>query len=377
MESDEARHSLLSFWLVLKSSRKWILACTLTAAAGAGLISSLQPRIFGAKTLLLVSESRITEPDTKVSNFVYYELLKTYETLVANDFLIQKIMENFGLQKAPHQLSVETLKRMLQVSLVKNTRLLEVSVEFPDARMAADIANFFARQAVDLNEEMNAKDRQKVIMFFQKEMAQIQQNLESSNNRLAEFNRTSGIEKIEESVRSLSGQVSQDQTRLSRLKVELSGRLARGAVRLAETDPEVLALKAEVQTLQQVLLAHTRELDEVIQKKTAKEGILSQLSAENNLASENYSALGKRLQEASLRISARTIELQQVAPALPPERPLRPRTPFNILLGAAFGFLASVLLSLLIQNFSSPKRREQERQGEEKLREIKLGSKGY
>ena len=166
MESDEARHSLLSFWLVLKSSRKWILACTLTAAAGAGLISSLQPRIFGAKTLLLVSESRITEPDTKVSNFVYYELLKTYETLVANDFLIQKIMENFGLQKAPHQLSVETLKRMLQVSLVKNTRLLEVSVEFPDARMAADIANFFARQAVDLNEEMNAKDRQKVERLF-------------------------------------------------------------------------------------------------------------------------------------------------------------------------------------------------------------------
>ena len=101
----------------------------------------------------------------------------------------------------------------------------------------------------------------------------------------------------------------------------MSGRLAKRAVRMAETDPEVLALKAEVETSQQVLLAHTRELDRLIQKKTAKEGILSQLSAENNLASENYSALGKRLQEASLRVSARTIELQQVAPALPPERP--------------------------------------------------------
>lgn len=377
MISADEKYSVGSHWVALKSSRKWILACTLAAAAGAGFLSSLQPRIFGAKTLLLVSESKIAEPDAKFPNFVYYELLKTYETFVFNDSLLQKTIENFGLQKAPYRLNVETLRPMLQVSLLKNTRLLEISVEFPDSRLAADIANFFARQAVNLNEEMNARDRQRAVLFLRREMEQARHNLESSNNRLTEFNKTSGIEKKRELIRSLSGQVSEDETKLSRLKVELTERLAKHPGQKAEADAEVPALKAKVEISQKDVLRNTRKLDRLMQENAAKEGILSQLSAENNLASENYSAVGKKLQGASSRVNARTIDLQQVSPALPPERPAKPRTPLNILLGAVFGFLASTLLSLLVQNFSSPKRTTEEGHGEEKLREIKRGSKGY
>jgi uncharacterized protein involved in exopolysaccharide biosynthesis len=372
----DEKYSVGSHWLALKSSRKWILACALTAALGAGVFSSLQPKIFGAKTLLLVSESKITEPDAKFPNFVYYELLKTYETLIFNDSLIQKTIENFGLQKAPYKLNVETLRPMLKVSLLKNTRLLEMRVEFPDARLAADIANFFARQAVNLNEEMNATDRQRAVLFFQREMEQGRHNLESANNRLTEFNKTSGIEKRRESIRSLSGQVSEEEASLSRLKVELSEHLAKRPRQTTEADVEVLALKNEVAIAQKALLETTRRLDRLTQENAAKEGTLNQLSTENNLAGENYSALGKKLQEASSRVSARTIDLQQASPALPSERPIKPRTPLNILLGAAFGFLASTLLSLLIQNLSSPRGKTEECRGEEKLREIKRGSKG-
>src|SRR3989442_70941 len=105
MPVDES-YSVGSHWLALKSSRKWILACTLIAAVGAGVFSSLQPKIFRAKTLLLDSES------------------------------------------ARH-------------------------------------------------------------------------HLQSANNHPREFNRTSGIEKRRKLIRSLSEQISQDETRLSHLKVEL------------------------------------------------------------------------------------------------------------------------------------------------------------
>jgi uncharacterized protein involved in exopolysaccharide biosynthesis len=376
MPVDE-QYSVGSHWLALKKSRKWILACTLTAALGAGLLSSLQPRIFGAKTFLLVSTSKTTEADEKLSNFIYYELLKTYETLIFNDSIIQKIIENFGLQKPPYKLSAETLRPKLDVSLLKNTRLLEIRVEFPDARLAAEIANFFARQAVNLNEEMNTRDRERAVLFFQKEMEQARQQLVSANNRLAEFSGASGIEKRRERIRSLLEQVSQDETRLSRLKVELSERLAKPARQTAEADAEALALKNEVELSQKDLLETTRKLDRLTQENAAKEGILDQLSTENSLARENYSAVGKKLQEASSRVSARTTDLQQASPALPSERSIKPRTPLNILLGAVFGLLASMLLSLVIQNHASPKRKTEERHGEERLRDIKRGSKGY
>jgi len=114
-----------------------------------------------------------------------------------------------------------------------------------------------------------------------------------------------------------------------------------------------------------------------MQEKVAKEGTLNQLTAENKLAGDNYAMLGRRVQEASLMVSARAVDLRQVSPALTPQRPIRPRTPLNILLGATFGFLASTLLTLLIQNFSSPRKTMEERHDEEKLREIRRGSTGY
>src|SRR5262249_51191631 len=161
-------------------------------------------------TLLLVSESKITEPDTKISNFVYYELLRTYETFIFNDSLIKKTIEHFGLEKAPYSLTVERFRRnrMLQVSLQKNTRLLEVSVEFPNARLAADIANFFAAQAVDLNETMNAKDRERATRFFRGEMERALQDLESSNTGLTQFKTASGVEEAPELVQRQMEQLS-------------------------------------------------------------------------------------------------------------------------------------------------------------------------
>src|SRR5215831_5544286 len=179
----DQEYSVKGQWMVLRSRLHLILLGTLTAALGALLISLMLPKVFSAQVLLLVSESRIAEPDTKISNFVYYELLRTYETFIYNDFLIQKVIENFGLQKPPYHLNVDQFKRrgILQVALQKNTRLLEVTVEFPDARLAADIATFFGASAVTFNEDMNARDNQRALVFFREEAARAFQELESAN----------------------------------------------------------------------------------------------------------------------------------------------------------------------------------------------------
>jgi len=373
----DPEYSVKTQWLAFKGGWKWVLTCALATAVGAGLLSSFQPRIFGAKTLLLVSQSKIAEADSKFSNYVYYELLKTYETLLLNDSLIQKTIEHFGLQRAPYKLNVDTMRPMLRVSLLKSTWLLEINVEFPDRHLAAEIANFFAKEAVNLNEEMNARDRRKAVLFFQREMEEARHNLESSNNRLAEFNKSAGIEKTRELIRGLSKQPSENESKLSRSKVELSEHQARRPVQVAEGNAQGVTRKAEIETSQNARPGNTRNLDRRIEENTAKEGLLSQLSAENSLATENYLAAGRKLREASLSASSKTVDLQQLSPALPSERPIRPRIPLNILLGALFGFLASALLTLLIQNLASPRKKKEEHQVEEKLRDIRRSSKGY
>jgi uncharacterized protein involved in exopolysaccharide biosynthesis len=419
MSSNE-EYSLWKHWVVLKANRKWILTCTLVAGLSAGLISFLQPRIFGAKTLILVSESRIGNADAKVSSLMFYELLRTYKTLLFNDSVIEKTIEKFKLKEPPYDLSVERFRRdgLLQVSLQKNTPLLEVNVEFPDARLAADMANFLATQAISLSEEISAADHERAVLVAQTEMKRALQDLETSNKRLAEFNKMSRIETTREWVRNLIERIAEEETNLTALKIKLavcqserqalSDRLKiqpfksepndannsdqssqsaspqkEEASRLPqhlqdpmlETSSQVVSLTAEIGAIQAVLRENTRKLDQLIQDKAVNEGVLGQLSLENELCTENYVALSKKFREASMSVAHRTVDLRQISPALPSVRPIKPRIPLNILLGAAFGFLASTFAIFLLQAVLVRKKMKEDHHNAEQLRKVQWSSK--
>jgi len=196
------------------------VACAFSAAA----FSLLQPKIYSATTFLLVSESKITDSDSRNPNYVFYELLRSYETFINNDYLIQKTLERFGLQKSPYSLSVDKFKRqhILQVELSKNTRLLEVDVEFPNAQLAADIANFFAENAVAFNEEMNARDTQRMRFFLKQQLDQASQELDTSRKNLLEFSKNSRLEELRESVWNLLEEKSLNESELAKLNVSLA-----------------------------------------------------------------------------------------------------------------------------------------------------------
>src|SRR5512132_2455484 len=133
MELEDKRLFAAQRWSPLRKRFRLIVLCTLTAALGAGLLSFWQAKLYRATTYLLLAESKLADLDSKATNFVYYELLRTYETLINNDYLVSKTIQQFELQKAPYELSVDSFRRrgVLRVELSKNTRLFEVTVEFP------------------------------------------------------------------------------------------------------------------------------------------------------------------------------------------------------------------------------------------------------
>ena len=169
MEPEDKRVFLGKRWLPLRKRFRLIVLCTLAAAAGAGLLSFWQPRLYRATTHLLLAESKLADIDSKTTSFVYYEVLRSYETLINNDYLVSKTIQKLDLQKAPYELSVDSFRRrgILRVELSKNTRLLEVNVEFPNPQLAAEICNYFVNQAVAFNEELNSRDAEKARLFFQ------------------------------------------------------------------------------------------------------------------------------------------------------------------------------------------------------------------
>src|SRR5207342_178962 len=79
---------------------------------------------------------------------IYLESLKTYEQFADSDSLFQKAALQFGLQARP----IEALKRrVLQVQLVRNTRILQISVTLPDAKKAQALAQYLAEATVETN----------------------------------------------------------------------------------------------------------------------------------------------------------------------------------------------------------------------------------
>jgi succinoglycan biosynthesis transport protein ExoP len=440
MPSDSQPFSFWKQWLILRQRQKLIILGTLLCGITAGIVSWLQPKIFNATTHLLVSESKISESSSHIPNFVYYELLRSYETFINNDYLMQKTVEHFQLHKPPYELTADKFRRrrFLQVKLSKNTRLLEVNVEFPDAKLAADIANYFAENALTFNEEMNARDTRRTREFLKQQLDQARQAQETAGQMLLDFSKSSGIEDLRESVWNLLEEKSQNESRLMQLNTDLSRIAARGEGlakelkqqepkielkrsladnpvfreslaagtpdkippaatalmkeesvnpvyqqiqgRLVETEVEALGLKAGIHSLQKASEEARQKLNLLLREKALKESTLERLTQEYQLARDAYATLNKRYQDASVNVSARSTDLKVIAPAIIPERPVKPRIPLNVLLASALGMVVSSLLALWLHQLELSKAQmqlEPESSSEEKIKEIKRSAKGF
>ncbi len=373
-----------------------IVLCSVAAALGAGILSFWQPKLYRATTHLLLAESKLADLDSKATNFVYYELLRSYETLINNDYLVSRTIQKFELQKAPYKLSVDSFRRrgILKVELSKSTRLLEVTVEFPNAQLAAEICNYFVQQAVVFNEELNSRDAEKARLFVKEQLDRAGQSMEVARSRLLEFSQSSTIEGLQESVRSLLAEKSENETELASLHLELTRNTAKREslaasserssdpdssvqYRIVEMQSEAAGIKASMEALRKVLETNKQTLARLEKEKALKESTQQQLLDEYDLARESYATLSKKYQDASINVGARSTDLKMITPAVVPERPFKPRIVLNIVLAAGFGLLLSVGLSLLLHNLETPKVvREVEFPVEEKIVEVRRQGKG-
>ncbi|PYV40801.1 MAG: hypothetical protein DMG06_19150 [Acidobacteria bacterium] len=432
MDFVEREYTFWDQWTIFRKRKNLILLSAATAAVGAFVLSFLLPKTFSATATLFIPEPRMADTDNRMLDFIYYDLLRSWQTSVNNNYLIQKTIENFGLQNAPYGLSVDKFKRqqVLQVELLKSTRLLKVNGEFPDARLAADIANFFAASIISLSEEVAAKDTQATRLLIKDQLDRAAQESESSLQSLMQFHKTSRLEELRETVRNLLEEKSKNEAELSRLDIALVRNTAKREWLLAqlkeqspeiqlkrspdvnsaylgsdkaklspntpikeesmdllhqhiraqilEANSEIVAINAGMQMLRKKLGVDKQKLALRLQEKITKENTFEQLSLVSKLASDTYASFNKKYQDAAWNMGA-VMHPKVISPALPPDRPHKPRILLNVVLGACFGFMASTLLTFLFQNLELAKsgfRRETSVHQDEKVREIRRSGKG-
>ena len=146
---------------------RWRLAAVVTASAlavalAAGLLVGKQ---YTATVTLVIEPPAGSDPraSTAVSP-IYLELLKTYEHLAGSGHLFAQAAERFQLRRDDPGQAIEALqKRVLQVSIPRNTKVLEIAVTLPDPKKAHALAQYLAEEAVRLNRKTNRAGDDEVI----------------------------------------------------------------------------------------------------------------------------------------------------------------------------------------------------------------------
>ena len=377
---------------ILLRHYRLIVVLTLACAIVSAVFSLFQKKVYRASTYLLLSGSKIETGQMMMPNFVYGELLRSYEIFLLNDELIQSTIEHFGLQFPPNSLTVDKFRtqKVIEVEWSKNTRLLEVRSEFPDPRLAAEIVNFFVSSAVRFNEELHARDLAKVRASLKEQLKLSAGQLDSVRQRLRQFHQNSNLAQASWDLQTASELSTQNQEEVVQLEVEnaqahmekdqlirelkevqaraapqdiganspaATGKIVSGDAegRLQELQRQVEKITAKIQQTDAAIEAlkksqegSRRELIALQKEKATMDDSSRQLLDEYQAARDNYESLDWKYQDAATAVDSRSTDMQIVARALPPTRPYKPWIALNSTLGGALGLLVSIPLSLAL-----------------------------
>jgi uncharacterized protein involved in exopolysaccharide biosynthesis len=409
MMNHEADYNFSRRIEALHRHRKWITAGTTLSALFALVVSLILPKIYRATTFILVSESKI-EANSQYSMW-QYSLIRTYVPFVDSDALISRAIRDLHLDQAPYDLTVDRFRRdrYLDVDIPKGTRLLEIDVEFPDARLAAELANYLAQNAATFNTEVTMKETQNTQAFLKQHMDQAAQHLANIENDRLKIRRDAGIEDKDKEASILLEEKAKISSQLQQFRMTLAqseSELKTIAEELSKV-PHIISLKKSVDSDNYV--SHTTERlrgntdglvvseetvsnvheklqqqydDALTQARSSEAGArageadlasinsrikllletnavkrseIERIDREYALAKENMEAASRSYQNASIAVTAQSQDLKQLAPAQQPERPVRPNIILNTVLATFLSFALLSMSALTWEGFRSMK----------------------
>lgn len=305
-------------------------------------------------------------------------------------------------------------KQRLGVSLVPETRIVEISFESPDPNHAARIVNAMLDNYLDYNfhehydatrqasgwmeqqlDELKAKVErsQKALVDYERQNALVNVNDKQNvaEERLADLNRDLTVadndvaqkESLFNLVKSDEKQVAfvaQNELlqRLEEKSADLKSEYVDDLGKYGPNFPKVVRLRDQVAEMQslidgerrrtiaqiqndyQAALGRENLLAAAVARQKAEVGRLNELSIQHNLLKREfesnqqlYDNLLQRLKDATVSAGLRATNIHVVDRALPPTIPVRPQKVRSILTGLLAALLVGITLTFVQESFDS------------------------
>jgi len=401
-------------------------------AFGVGLVATAvclkfyQPTYVASATVLITSKripesfvrSTVTEDSFEHANAMIGEILSREK--------LASVIEKHGLYAGlKNKLAMTDLTALLRADIKveldpgetptsQSAHLLRISFASPSPRVAADVANDLAELFTSASIQQRSQQSELTTEFLRRELAQAEEALKEQNRKVTEFKeRYRGelpeeqdanlrrLELLQQQRQSLAAQIGEANTRIAMIAAgagggatpqsqldQLRARLANELSDHTEKHPDVIALRAEIASLEaeaakqskdakegaaasqatviqsaqrQVVLlegelaqteAELHELQTRIVRTPARQEEESALLEKLSVLRDNYTEYLRKVKEAELAESLETAQQGErfsvMDPAVPPTHP-KIGTGKILGIGGAFSLVLAAALGVLLE----------------------------
>jgi capsular exopolysaccharide synthesis family protein len=219
----ESRLHFLDYWRVIKTRKVIILLVFLLVVLTVFTVTLFQPKIYFAAARIKVEQEKPTVQvfeATPVSGYDPFFLRTQYE-IIQSQKILYPVIERLGLRKIwggdtelPMDFAFKRLKSQVRVRPYRDTSLIEIGIEGPDGRQAADIANMIAEVFERDRLEVKRQQTQKGVDKLRDEAVQQQERLRLAQEKVEKLRKELDVPVIGD--RKLTDQtLSQLQERLT------------------------------------------------------------------------------------------------------------------------------------------------------------------
>ena len=374
--------------LARRHAARIALIAFLGALAGAGY-ASLQPIVYEGRTKLIVVAPKLGGNRLPTSVASFRELLE-------NRTVAAQVIRDLRLDQAPHRLTPQSFfERAAEVTELRNTTVLTVTVRLTDAALAARVANALAKGAIALSQRVDQHETATLADRLALQLKDASERLARAESTLLNYRREAQVELLRtdadamleqrEGLPRLLGSIAGERARAAQIERELAKLDARVTVhRSFDADPamtESLRVQAGsnsvmgitlndeyvnpvYQGLQRELgqsrtrlaeLEHRRgemvgrqkiggaELTRLIELY-GRESMLSRLQSDYDLAKRVHADTAVRFEQVRTEMASSSAQLVVLDEALPADRPFsRGRGKW-----AVFGAVTALLTALVV-----------------------------
>lgn len=158
----------------------WLLVLAAAIAGGMAFgVSSQMTPVYQASTKVLIQESASNRATDYASLVTSERLAQTYAQLMTMTPVLQRVVNTLGLDLSP-----AALNRMIQVTPIRDTQLINISVQDTDRARAALIANALVAEFAKQNQEQQSARYQASKQSLETQLEQLGTQIEKTSEQL-------------------------------------------------------------------------------------------------------------------------------------------------------------------------------------------------